>query len=818
MDLDVVMRKTEKDFVISEMSKHRPDGDEWTVDEANLAPRTPTDLKNGVLIGDHIAKLSVTWPLRVMISGISNCPHEIPCDNLHIEVNLYFNGESLLSPANSLTRNSSGSVPSKSLPDNSECTPFVPFSSNPRFPNCWIDTKLDISSLPSTTRIAFTLVGTNKSTPNVPMVKTPIAGVSITLVDFKRHLVTGEVILNMYPHENLQRAKDPLHFKEEGIPDILNLACNLPGPNSVCEAGALHLVFDSYSVPVLAEIESINEIGDHYGTSVYTYQPSPREISELTRLDKVDALYILSPEDKVLLWICRNWCTNHWRLLPKFLQAVNWCSTSNVAEAYRLLSIWKKSSPLEALGLLDIRYSDPVVREYAIRIVDSLPDNSLQEYLLQLVQVLKYEAYHDSPLARFLLRRALLSPLVIGHSFFWMLKSEMHSRGVNERYGVILYLYIHYCGAHKVSLQKQSYVNGKIKVIADHIKTISGKERRLEAAKSELELLDAILPAKFCVCLTPRVECRGIKFRKCKVMESKKMPLWIVLENADPLGKDFYTIFKSGDDLRQDQLTLQLLRIMDTIWRGADPWLASYAGVEKEKELDLRLKPYKCCSTGHDLGMIEVVVDSNTTANIQTEFGGKLTGAFSSIPIDAYLQENNPQGNYPIAVDNFVRTCAGYCVATYVLGIGDRHADNIMVSKSGHLFHIDFGHFLGNFKSKYGFNRERAPFVFTPEMAYVMRDTKIQGSTYGDFERMCCDAYNMLRRRADLFINLFTLMVPAAMPELLEKTDISYLREMLSLQLTVEQADAKFIVEIKHSLSTVSRRIDNWFHNLKHKT
>ena len=78
-------------------------------------------------------------------------------------------------------------------------------------------------------------------------------------------------------------------------------------------------------------------------------------------------------------------------------------------------------------------------------------------------------------------------------------------------------------------------------------------------------------------------------------------------------------------------------------------------------------------------------------------------------------------------------SCAGYIIATFLLGIGDRHSDNIMVSKKGHLFHIDFGHFLGNFKAKFGVNRgkviflvplklflERSPFVFTPEMYEVI--------------------------------------------------------------------------------------------------
>ena len=34
--------------------------------------------------------------------------------------------------------------------------------------------------------------------------------------------------------------------------------------------------------------------------------------------------------------------------------------------------------------------------------------------------------------------------------------------------------------------------------------------------------------------------------------------------------------------------------------------------------------------------------------------------------------------------------------------------------------HIDFGHFLGNFKSKFGVKRERVPFVLTDDFIYII--------------------------------------------------------------------------------------------------
>lgn len=73
------------------------------------------------------------------------------------------------------------------------------------------------------------------------------------------------------------------------------------------------------------------------------------------------------------------------------------------------------------------------------------------------------------------------------------------------------------------------------------------------------------------------------------------------------------------------------------------------------------------------------------------------------------------------------------------------------------LFHIDFGHFLGNFMKWKGFSRERAPFTFTPEFAYVLGGR--QSPLFAQFVELACDAFVVLRRYANDLIALLAIMV-----------------------------------------------------------
>lgn len=142
-----------------------------------------------------------------------------------------------------------------------------------------------------------------------------------------------------------------------------------------------------------------------------------------------------------LLWQLRFDCC---RLVPeslcKFLISFKWNNQKMIREALSLLHYWPKLSPGKALELLDYAYADSLVRKFAIECLKGLPDEELSQYLLQLVQALKYESYIYNDLVQFLLERAFDNQK-IGHHLFWLLRSEMHDPAVSVTFGLILEAY-----------------------------------------------------------------------------------------------------------------------------------------------------------------------------------------------------------------------------------------------------------------------------------------------------------------------------------------------------------------------------------------
>lgn len=161
----------------------------------------------------------------------------------------------------------------------------------------------------------------------------------------------------------------------------------------------------------------------------------------------------------------------------------------------------------------------------------------------------------------------------------------------------------------------------------------------------------------------------------------------------------------------------------------------------------------------------------------------------------------------------FLASCAGYCVVTYILGICDRHNDNIMLKTSGHLFHIDFGKFLGDAQMFGNFKRDRTPFVLTSDMAYVINGGDKPSEKFHKFVDLCCQAFNIIRNNGNLFLYLFMLMASAGIKGVTPEA-VSNLHRALAPQQSNPEAAAYFARLIESSLKSWFTQFNFFLHNL----
>uniref|UniRef100_A0A3Q3K414 Uncharacterized protein n=1 Tax=Monopterus albus TaxID=43700 RepID=A0A3Q3K414_MONAL len=607
--------------------------------------------------------------------------------------------------------------------------------------NEWLDFDVLLRDLPRGVKLGFTINASGGDSPVSPDLQKGkgkvLYFVNLLLIDHRSVLSQGSYTLYMWSYLDLEEGA----FTYQA--DKLSSATN----PDIADSMAISFLLDRYSFPVvLPNSSSLSERSDNSSSlhlkthqSLSTHTVSLKSSSQDTSTNRAG------------LKRFRKESLRYTSSLPHYLRSVNWMDHRVVEDVHWLLGNWNPEDLdlTVALELLSMDFPDETVRRLAVQRLESLSNDDVLKYLLQLVQTLKVEPYHDSFLARYLIQRALRSKR-IGHFFFWYVRSEVAGCPYfRQRMAVILEAYLLGCGQAMLNSFTQQVQ--AVEALQD-VKLISGP------------LKISHINEPLCMPL--------IQLDKCKVMASKKKPLWLEFSpmpsptSTTPVG----IIFKQGDDLRQDMLIIQTLVLMDSIWQ--------------EKSLDLNLVPYGCISTGRNIGMIEIVRNSTTIATVQRNHGGT-NGAFINDALFKWLKSMCPlQEIHYKTVEMFVKSCAGYCVATYVLGIGDRHNDNIMITDQG------IKHFLG-------VSKERVPFVLTPDFLYVMGRVKGRNSlNFQRFRNICTQAYLSLRTHSRLLVTLFSLMLPTGIPELSAAEDMRYLREALQEEQGEAEAKEHFLQQI----------------------
>ncbi|KAI5637162.1 phosphatidylinositol 3- and 4-kinase domain-containing protein [Phthorimaea operculella] len=545
--------------------------------------------------------------------------------------------------------------------------------------------------------------------------------------------------------------------------------------------------------------------------------------AQLLHLIEQGAYQRMPTECREVMWEKRQYLVQLPGALPLvLLAATNWYGEQR-AQLVSLVKVWEKPSPLNAMHLLLPCFPDAVVRETAATLMNEMPDDDLCRILPQLAQALRHETYETGPLAALLLARALSSPTV-AHKLFWLLVHSLPNvphapsqefLGINLeensgepsevdatvtaawRYRLMLRALLAVCGEKLTNtLMRQQLLVKTLSEVAMSVKNAKEgqRQRALLVGGERLSAMLRHAPAALPLALHRYV--RDVDVKSCTYFASNTLPLKINFIGTD--NALVPAMFKVGDDLRQDSLVLQVIKIMDSLWLKAG--------------LDLRIVTFQALPTSDKRGMIEIVSEAETLRVIQTEWG--LTGSFKDKPIAEWLAKHNPSElEYQRARDNFTASCAGYSVATYLLGICDRHNDNIMLKRSGHLFHIDFGKFLGDAQMFGNFKRDRAPFVLTPDMVYVINGGERPTQRFQHFVELCCMAFNIVRAHHDHILDLFALMAMSGVQGVTSQA-VNYVRSALLPAATNAEAAAAFARLIHSSLKSKFTPINFFLHNL----
>ncbi|QSL66410.1 hypothetical protein MERGE_000789 [Pneumocystis wakefieldiae] len=398
----------------------------------------------------------------------------------------------------------------------------------------------------------------------------------------------------------------------------------------------------------------------------------------------------------------------------------------------KYLQFWSPVVPLTAITYFLPTYSnDGFILQYAVKILEHYSLDVIFFYVPELVQALRYDTL--GYIEQFIVETSILSEL-FAHQIIWNIKANSYKdenasepdsiKPVLDR--VVERIILCFTEEKKDFYQREFNFFNKVTSISGKLKPYIKKSKLEKKEKIDLEISKIEVDSGVYLPSNPDDIVIGIDRKSGKPLQShakapfiatfrvkKKKPCVNMERNISEeninselnpeINQESWksSIFKVGDDCRQDVLALQLISMFRNIFNDIG--------------LSLYVFPYRVTATSPGCGIIDVLPDSISRDMLGREAVNGLYEYF----ITKFGNENSIE--FQRARNNFVQSMAAYSVITYLLQIKDRHNGNIMIDREGHIVHIDFGFLLDIAPG--GITFESSPFKLTREMIanYVLK-------------------------------------------------------------------------------------------------
>lgn len=184
-------------------------------------------------------------------------------------------------------------------------------------------------------------------------------------------------------------------------------------------------------------------------------------------------------------------------------------------------------------------------------------------------------------------------------------------------------------------------------------------------------------------------------------------------------------------------------------------------------------------------GWVEMLPDAKTLYELKYELSSHIYNEFPEVVVRCVRRR-------------FIRSATGACILSYLLGVGDRHLQNMVVCK-GEIAHIDFSYILGHDP------KLQMDIRITTPMIQMMGGA--HSNDYASFVKGITDAFHSMREHTGLWYTLLT-----------------YLADDFSLKEIQEHVTRKLMPSMRRAEATmrivdiVKNNSNTWKHNFSDLT